>query len=179
MSHFAFVDDKVLRRNLDTALEHIVDLLAISESESYKNENLLVSSMRKTVIIHTASIIEALLLWRLKQKIKSREVELGDEWRYFDIRVLYTVDVSNEDIIAGKRKREKKELDRLDFVRIIDFCSKYRIVNETLSTHLHKVRELRNRLHIGGLKQVEKEYTYNDLKFAFDVAKKVKQNILG
>lgn len=173
MSRFDFIDKKTLRNNLDLTLDHIIDLLSLSESESYKNTPLLVSSFRKTIIIHTASIIEALLLWKLGKKVDGNKVVLSDEWKYYDITTLHDL-ADKKEIIAGKRKREKKKVDRLDFLRVIDQCVKKEIVKEELSDDLHKVRELRNRLHIGGLSKTEKKYTHNDLTFVFGIANKVK-----
>ncbi len=172
MSQFDFVDNVTLRNNINIAFDHIVDLLTLSESDQYKKTPILVSSLRKTIIIHTASIIESLLLWKLKKKVTSSEVILSDEWKYFDINILYKTE--NEEIIAGKRRNERKNVERLDFVRIIDYCIKHKIIKENLSDDLHEVRKLRNRLHIGGLVRAEKKYTHEDLNFVFDVAKKIK-----
>ncbi|MBU0569935.1 hypothetical protein KKB40_04100, partial [Patescibacteria group bacterium] len=150
MSNFSFVKDKTLEKNLDTVFDHILDLSTLSTSISYRGKTTLVSSLRKTIIIYTASIIEALLLWKLKQKIKNRKIKLSGEWKYFDIKVLHIVKNPSREIVAGKRKLEEKSVDRLDFVRIIDLALKYEIVGESLSKKLDKVRKLRNRLHVGG-----------------------------
>ena len=74
MSNFAFVTDKILRENLDVAFEHVTDLLSLSESNSYSS--LAKSSFRKTIIIYTASIIEALLLYFLKKKFTEKDLEI-------------------------------------------------------------------------------------------------------
>lgn len=174
MSNFSFVSDKILQSNLDLSFDHIVDLLALSESDQYKGKNLLVSSLRKTIIIHTASIIEALLLWKFKQICKTDKVELDNEWRYLNIKVIHLIS-NSEEVIAGIRRKEQKNLDRLDFLRVTDLCQKYKIIkSKKLREDIDKVRELRNRMHIGGLPELEKEYHKNDLEFCFKIAKKVK-----
>lgn len=174
MSNFAFVSDKVLQSNLDISFAHIVDLLALSESDQYKGKDVLVSSLRKTIIIHTASIIEALLLWKLKQVCKAKRVELDTEWRYFNLKIIQSITAS-EEIIAGFRKKEQKDIDRIDFYRITDLCQKYKIIKtKKLKEDIDKVRELRNRMHIGGLSELEKEYSRHDLEFCFNIAKKIK-----
>ncbi len=169
MSHFPFIENSALRNNLDVTFQHIVELATIAD----KYDKVLSSSFRKTIIIYTASIIEALLLWKLKKKIKTTKVELSDKWKFYDIKTLHKIGAS-EEVIGAKRKKEKKEINKLDFVRIIDLCAKYKIVTKQFSEEIHKVRKLRNRLHIGGLAKVEKEYTKKDLKFVFGVAKKTK-----
>lgn len=176
MNRFSYISSKVLQSNLGRALEHIAHLLSLTESESYKTKSLLISSLRKTIIIHTASIIEALLLWKLKQKIVGRKVKLSEEWKYFEIVVLHKDDESRE-IIAGKRKSEVKSVDKLDFLRIIELCFKHKIVPRKLSDELHAIRKLRNRLHLGGLKEMERKYKKEDLIFAFDVLIKTERRV--
>ena len=175
MSNFPFIQYQVLRSNLDQAFVHIVDLLTLSESESYKGKNTLVSSLRKTIIIHTASIIEALILWKLKQVCNTTKVELADEWKYFDIKSIYKISESQE-VIAGFRRKEQRDIDRIDFIRVTELCQKYNILrSKKLKIDIDTVRELRNRVHIGGLSEIEKEYKKSDLEFCFDVAKRVKK----
>jgi len=172
VSHFPFIDDEALKNNLGTAFRHIIELVAIAD----EYDKTLSSSFRKTIIIYTASIIEALLLWKLKKKIKSRKVELSDEWKYYNIKILHRIDDLGE-VIGGNRKKEKKDINKLDFIRVVDLCVKHRIITERFSKKVHQVRELRNRLHIGGLAEIDKEYTKKDLNFVFGVAKKVKRTV--
>lgn len=70
-SNFAFITDPILRENLDRVFDHILELLYLSESARYND--ILKSSFRKTIIIYTASIIEGLLLYTLKQKKTEEE----------------------------------------------------------------------------------------------------------
>lgn len=100
------------------AFDHIVDVLTVSEAKDYEHKEPLVSSLRKTIVIHTASIIEALLLWKLKQVINKKEVELSNEWKYINVKILHKIS-SSEEIIGAKRKKETRKIDRLDFNRII------------------------------------------------------------
>lgn len=174
MSHFLFIKENSLRTNLDITLDHISHLLGLAESKLYQHKTLLVSSLRKTIIIHTASIIEALLLWELKQQVSAKKIELSDEWKYQDIKIIHKFNQS-EQIVAGKRKKELKALDQLDFVRIIDLCYKHKVVEKRIFENLNKVRKLRNKLHLGNLRGVEKLYTPSDLKFVFQIAKKTKE----
>jgi len=62
-SNFIFVKNEILRQNLDEAFNHIITLLPFTESTNYKEPAK--SAFRKTIIIYTASIIEALLFYFL------------------------------------------------------------------------------------------------------------------
>ncbi len=174
MTSFPFIQNAILQKNLDIAEQHIIDLTLLSESTQYKRRSLLLSSLRKTIIILTASTIEALLLWKLKQVCQSKNIEMDDEWKYFDLTILHRIN-SSEEVIAGKRKKEKKEVDRLDFVRIIDLSVKHHIIRSVKQeSDLDRVRGLRNRLHIGSLTNIETGYKKTDLEFCFKVSRKVK-----
>lgn len=177
MSNFSFVDDLVLQKNLDTVFFHIVDLLTLTKSDLYQIEKTqtLVSSLRKTIIIHTASIIEALLSWKLKTDLNSNKLSPHYDYTYSNWKLIHKLENETE-IMSVIRKKSIKKLEDLDFNRTIDYCYKYQILeDETLLKDLHKVRKLRNRLHIGGLSEVEKEYSEADLEFCFKVTKKIKQ----
>lgn len=174
MSNFPFIDDEILKFNLDTAFNHILVLVSLTLSPN-SNYQTTISSFRKDIIIHTAAIIEALLLWKLKKVCKTNNIELFDDWKYFDISVLHKIDGSTQ-VVGGTRKKIVKDMDKLDFLRITDLCFVYKIIKtEELKLEIHKVREYRNRLHIGGLRGIEKNYSNDDLNFCFDVAKKVKK----
>ncbi len=174
MSSFVFIQDEVLRENINHAFDHIQDLLALSESKTYKERSLLVSSLRKTIIIHIASIIEAILLWKLEQVCESEKIELVNDWRYLDINIIYTINDSDE-IIAGRRKKDKRKISKLDFSKIADLCYKHKIISTTgLFKRIKKVREIRNRQHLGGLKELEKIYTRRDLEYCFSTLEKTK-----
>ena len=175
-SNFPFVDDSVLRRNLDLVFDYIVELISISESNGY--ENVIISSFRKTIIIYTATIIEALLLWKLKEKEKGNVIELKEDWKYKDIKKIHTLEKNPlEEIIWCKRAKEieRKKISKLNLIETNRFCKKYKIITENDFKNIEKVRDLRNRLHIGGLKEIEKGYTKNDLEFVFRVAKRTKE----
>ena len=175
-SNFLFVDDSILRKNLDIVFNHIIELISISESNKYRNA--IISSFRKTIIIYTATIIEALLLWKLKERIKKNDIELKEYWKYRDIKKIHTLKENPlEEIVWCKRKLEieNKKLSKLNLVEINRICKKYRIITENDFKNVEKVRDLRNRLHIGGLKKLEKGYTRNDLEFVFSVAKRIKE----
>lgn len=174
MNHFPFVTDIILQTNLNITFDHIVDLLALSLSPEYKGKVALVSSLRKTIIIHTASTIEALLLWKLKNVYGQKSIKLDEDWKYLDVKVIYQIGDGHE-VVSGLRKKEERSIDKLDFLHVTDLCVRLKILKQKkLRENVDKVRALRNRLHIGGLQEIEKEYKKSDLEFCFNVAKKVK-----
>lgn len=179
MSSFSFIADDTLRTNLDTAFDHINELVAVSESETYREKPVQISSFRKTIIIHIAAIIEALLLWKLKQVVVSKKVELEDEWKYLDLKVLHKINDS-EQVVAGRRKKVKGKIDKLDFLHITRLCVKHKILKSTrLEKDIDRVRTYRNRQHLGGLREIERDYSKTDLEFCFSVAERVRTVVSG
>ena len=172
MSNFFFVDDVVLQKNLDIAFNHIAQLASLSESKIYSDA--LRGSFRKSAMVNTASIIEALLLWMLKKKLK--ETDLKKETTSFKIlKEIYSVN-DRERIVLGRDevKIEHRKFSKLNFAEINPLCREQRIIREELYKKIDQVRVARNGLHIGGLAKVEEGYSKKELEFIFSVAKEVK-----
>ena len=171
---FPEIKDDVLRKNLDIVFYYVLMLITLSESKEY--DAIIKSSFRKSVVIYTSSIIEAMILYLLKQKIKDKKVVPSDEWKYFNIVSIYKIsDNPLTEAISGIRKNEVKNINKMDFFRMNDLCLKHKIIGEKLFDDLTKARKLRNRLHIGGLEEVERNFHSKDLEFIFKVAEKVKR----
>ena len=126
--------------------------------------------MRKTVVIYTASVAEALLLWKIEKEIGSGEVTLLDEWRQYEIKILHRD--KNFELISAKRSNEKKDINKLDFNRMITVCKQKKLLREPLLKDLDKVRKMRNKLHIGGVEEITKKYTQEDVEFVLNTLEK-------
>src|SRR3989344_123440 len=162
-ANFAFVTDAILQRNLDITFEHLIELLSLSESNKYTET--LKSSFRKTVIIYTASIVEALLLWMLKQN--TSEETLAKRQTVFKVsKVIYDINPA-ERIVLGKDeiKIEKCRFEKLNLDQVNDLCKEHGIISDSIFKDVDKVRGLRNRLHISTLAKVEGDYSKDDLEF--------------
>jgi len=176
MTGFEFVDDTVLRSNIEVAFEHILELTTISESKNF-GKTIAVSSFSKTIIIHIGAIVEALMHWKLKKRCSTDKLELINEWVYPDLKILFEINES-EQIIAGKRKSEKRDVDRLEFLQIIRLCEKHSIIkSKTLLRDVDKIREYRNKQHIGGLAGIERKYSRRTLNFCFNTVVRVVKEV--
>ncbi len=172
---FNFIKDPVLRENLQITLSHTINLIALRED--LKLKGVARSSFTKTAIIYIASIIEALLLWKLKKKLGGKtEVELKKKWVYKNPKVVYIIEENPlKEIVCCIRQREVKKLNKLDFYQINRLCLNYEIISKPLFNKVDKVRNLRNRLHIGSLKTIERGYTKKELAFSTSVLEEVLQ----
>ena len=171
VSSFPFIADSVLRQNLDDAFQHILVLLPFSESVTY--DETAKSSFRKTIIIYTASIIEALLYYVVDTKLSEKDLETSC-WELTNKNVLYEVSDSYK-IIAGelKLKVEQTKKGKLNLGLINTLLKDKKILSKTLFDKIDNVRELRNSQHIGPHRAV-KAFTKDDMEVAFAVASDVK-----
>lgn len=170
---FDFVDDPALKKHLINAHELILELIFLTENTSYQEKETLLISIRKTIIIQIAALVEALLLWRLKKIEKNGEVVIDDEWEYTNPHKIYEF-VANEEIVWAHRKQVKRKIDQLDFSRITQKCAKYKILkSKRLIEDITKIRKLRNNLHIGSLGELEEKYNRKDLEFCFSILERV------
>lgn len=176
MNNFDFVSSATLRSNINQTYELILELVFITESEDYLDRKSLVSSLRKTAVIHTASVIEALLLWKFKKTYRAETTTIEEEWIYKDIHTIHKLNDSDEELIWCKRKNIEKKVERLDFLHLIRLCEKHAILeNKQLIKNINKVREMRNKLHIGNLLEIDNKYEPADLEFCFSVLEKVRK----
>jgi len=170
-SNFPFIEDSILRQNLDESFDHIVILLSFSESATYNDAAK--SSFRKTMIIYTASIIEALLFHIVDTELNEKDLAVSS-WEFTNKKVLYEVDGAHQ-VVAGDFKIKVTEIkkDKLNLQQICDLLKEKNILTEPLLGKIHEIRELRNSQHIGSTRKV-RAFSRKDLENAFSVASDVK-----
>jgi len=171
-STFQFVKDRILRNNLEHIADYVTNLYFLSQSEQY--ESGVRSSFRKTIIIYTAAEIEGVLLWILKSH--KTEEECAAVERSFRVdKHIYRVSDS-ERIVLGTdmEKKQKFRFDNINLAQLAHLCRHFDLIDQNSYDRVQEVRKLRNRQHIGGLGEIDNQYTESDLYLVFDVAQEVK-----
>lgn len=176
MSYFSFVKNTVLEENLNVAFNHILTLIPLSESKAIGH--LEKSSFHKTIIIYTASIIEALLFYIVCEKCSKNDLDINT-WEIKNIKDIFVIDQSRK-IIGGEYELKKSttQLDKMNLGDINNFLFGKKLINKGLFSDIDKVRILRNDQHFGP-HQIVKEYSKADMEFVFSVAKDVKSLVKG
>lgn len=172
-SHFPFVKNTILRKNLDEAFDYIVTLLPFTESSTYNNPAK--SAFRKTIIIYTASIVEALLFHLLDGKLSCDEIaDYYSRWELRDRVNLYSIDETHI-IVAGHYRRAlgESKKEKLNLAQINTILKEKKITSKILFDKVDVLKTLRNEQHIGTHTEV-KTYSKADLEKAFSVASTVK-----
>ena len=174
VSDFSFIRNEILRQNLEEAFDHILTLLPFTESVTY--DETAKSAFRKTIIIYTASIVEALLYHVFDKEFSDDKVkEYYANLEIFDIKVLYEIDESNQIIAGNFRKVLGKEVkEKMNLGQIMNFLKDNKVISKSLFEKADEIRKLRNEQHIGTHSQV-KSYTKGDLEKAFSVAREIKE----
>ena len=172
-SNFSFVNDHVLRDNIDIAFDLVVELIPLSNSKEYSE--LIKSSFRKLIIISTASIIEALILYILKnnkteEELSSKTIEIKE------IKRIYEINKETRIILVEDYEKIKScKFEKLNLQNLIDLCKEHKLLNKEILDLVSGVKDLRNKQHIGTLKHVDGGYSQKDLEFVFFVASRVKK----
>ena len=163
MRKMDFVDNPRLKRRIENVLEDVLELSGLHYAQKKSNVK---SCLRKTMIIYIASVIEALLLWKLNKEVKAGRVNLDDEMKYLKPQKINETGRLTMFIVKGKK--EKRKPTDFNFSRLIDVCAKHGIIkDERVILMLHEVRKTRNEQHIGGIKAIRKKYGLFELTYAF------------
>jgi hypothetical protein len=174
-SSFPFIKNKILRENLDITFQHIIDLVTFIENTEEHND-IAKSSFRKTTIISTGSIVEALLFSILDEEFSDQDIQQHyATWELKKKIKLYEVPEGNIKIIAGEYilTPSKVKKEKLNLGQISTFLKENNILENKLYEKIDKLRELRNDQHLGTQQKV-KLYTKEDLDNCFAVARDVK-----
>lgn len=171
---FGFVGDDVLSENISISMQYIVFLISL-ETE-YELGGAVKYSVFKTIVLHTASIIESLIHWKLCLLIKSGKVDgsvMGNEDKHTEIKKLYQISLS--ECICGVRKVSKCKMlsDDTNFIELNRAAKRCGLFDEALFVKSEKLRGMRNKIHLSALKRVDDEYSKVDVELVFGIAKDI------
>lgn len=183
---FTHIEDPLLRENAQHVWSDITELIWLlldtKKFESIRLENCL----RKTIIIYTASILEALLRLNIQRHLGPGKVSLNYEWGKREMlcpkenkedeqRMVFEKEKGEEEhrIVLVKETRERKGTEQMNFNGMILLCRENNLLNSSLLDDLDTIRNIRNGLHIGGLAAVIKTYSQEDMDFALDTVRKM------
>lgn len=169
---FVFIKDQTLRENLNQVFLDITDFSSIMYSYGKNIQN----NFSRAIILYTSAIIEALMHYVIEKKIPSLESD-EIEWCFEgNPHVCHTYKDKGREIqiIAGKRFKKKKKITKnTQFKQINCIALDRKIISKNLHDEIDEIRELRNRIHLSSLKDIEKKYTRETLNRAFETARKV------
>ena len=177
---FAFIGDDTLRRNITIAVQYIIFLIAILDEEK-ADDSTISSSIHKDMILYTASIVEGCLHYCLQRYITTGSVVAGkvmpSDWITKNPKPLYEVS-STERIIGATQVRSAEKLkNNTQFIVINKAARKASILTQELFDKANHLREMRNAIHLKGLRAVDDLYTKEDAQRVFEYARAIIERI--
>ena len=165
-SKFSYIENEILRENLCRELQFVTFLLGLlTEYEEISGE--IEYSIIKDLLIHLSSITEGILYWKVKQEYQNNSDK--QKKKYKNLWVVQLVNYSSKKIcidqnnvevfLAKKTKKEKRFENEITLNDLIEVGYKMKFYSLTSKENLHKLRNVRNNIHLGSLDRVEDHYT--------------------
>lgn len=134
------------------------------------------SGYYKAAIIIAASVVEA-LAYKILSDAENRGVELPlENWWCKNSYLLPENYKGSGDcrLSICERRQSKFKLDKFtDFKRVNEICLKLKLFDKNFFNEIEKVRNLRNKIHIQGLEDLDRSYTKKELEFVSPIIVKL------
>ena len=172
---FDFIKNDILKENIAINMQYIIFLYSLERE--YELPGATTYSAFKTIVLYTASIIESIINYKLKELIKEGKIESSEimtiEEKYIHIADLYTFP-SKEKICGVKKVKRYKQLDdKTIFLDLNKAAKRCNLFNEQLFKKSEKLRKMRNKIHLAALTEIDNKYSQSDIDNVFEIAKDV------
>lgn len=138
-----FISDVSLRKKIIESIETISGLYLVEKDSKYPKE--LTREVRRIIILYSASIIEALLLFLYKKnKYRMENIE------YKDVLQLPSKfqSESNSKLIIAKQVQTVKNERELMLDVLLKLFSEKKIISEILEEKIKRAKDVRNTFHL-------------------------------
>ncbi|PIZ87622.1 hypothetical protein COX93_00490 [Candidatus Nomurabacteria bacterium CG_4_10_14_0_2_um_filter_30_12] len=176
---FEFIEDLVLRENIAIVFQYLIFLINLERSHTLPGAiNYLIY---KDMIIHTASITEALLYYGLTKSLEKKKSTLEifgvTKDKYKNFKQIYKTP-TGEEIGAIIKIKEYITPDEMQFNDFIPAALHAGLVDGSLSKELAIIRKQRNRVHLSSFSRVDNGYTMAEVEQMFKTVNKLKAYII-
>lgn len=176
---FHFIKDAILRENVAMKMQYIAFL--VSFEEQYRIPNPIRHSLFKTITIFTASIVESLIHYKLREMlalIPNQEGKImGRRETFFDRTEIYKLS-SEESIIGVRRVYKARQLnDECNFSDLNKAAKKIGLFDQELFDQSEELRKARNKIHPYSLKEIDDKYSKQKINSFFSTASSIVEKI--
>ncbi len=171
-NRFSFVQNKILRENIAIKMQYIVFLVSLEEE--YELPGAVTYSTFKTIIIFTASIIEALINYKLHQLIEKGRIDekkiMKKEKKLSMIKEFQKISDTEEICGIKQTTKTKKLSEKIDFHELNRTAKRSGLFTDEVFTKAETIRKTRNRIHPYALKEVDDKYSKDEINNIFAMA---------
>lgn len=178
---FSFVKDIYLANNMAYTMQHIVFSLQVFQD--IRIPGTLKYSLGKGIIVDTVSIIEGLCHYWLRYKVLFQNYKSSDflksKPKLKEIKEI-VIDINGNKVVAAHKIEGITDIEgEVRFIDLINGLIRKRLVSERLGGDLKIIAKWRNMVHLMGLDDEDRKYfREEDIRFTFDLAKRVKKLII-
>lgn len=179
---FSFVTNKVLRRNASNTFSTIIFLHTLAEDESLPQ--FLKIQLYKIIIIQTIQILESLIVWKLLELEENGRIKQEDyqpktkKYSYRFIKEIIQLDTMDKPLVAAYRSVEDTVLKKdIIFGQANNIARRIGLFEDIHFRKAEKLREKRNKIHLGGLDEIDDQYTEKQVDRIFREVSLLKDRI--
>lgn len=142
-----------------------IELIGVQVRNALRVQGRARSGYYKVAILLAAAIAEALAHQVLKMRLESGTAPPNNPWECYECHDLpQSHQQATFKLAICKRRQLPFDLTaRTDFARVNKVCLDLGIFSEQFFRKIERVRDLRNRIHLQGLDQVDRSYTKRQL----------------
>ena len=158
--------DETFKKNIQWNLE----LIAVQVGHAEHVKGRARSGYYKTAIVLGSSIVEA-LSYRVLEKNNTLEMPLED-WECRNSQFLSESFKSTNGSRLSICERAQKNFSLTkftEFKKVNEVCFKLNLFSKGFFKKIEKIRTLRNKIHLQGLKFIDRSYTKSELEFISSV----------
>lgn len=143
-----FISDLSLRKKIENAIETMAFLYLIERNERAKEEKPspgFLKEIYRMIILYSASVIEAVLLYLYKKKSFSLTKPV-----YKNVHTLpseYQLEPDSK-LVFARQKQEQKDVKELMLDILLKTAYEKKVIKKTLSTKIEKLKNVRNTFHL-------------------------------
>lgn len=155
-NRFSFLENESLKTNITLNIQYISFLLNTYNKE--KISGTLKFAISRDIIVHLASITEALLGYLISELVNSKryqkETLLPSKYKYIRL-VNICKDIEGKQILACRRNNLERDLEK-DNIQLRDLnyaLKRTNLISEEEFLRLEELRKQRNMIHLKGLNE--------------------------
>lgn len=171
LKKFKYVENKLLKKNLEINWRHITFLLALEKE--YKIPRPAAITINKTIIIYLGSIIECLLAYKLQKLIKTKKYKRADILKPFkkfkNLGKLYQIS-EHASVCGALKTLYFKDFSDINFYHLNLAAKKAGLFNTNLYRKAEKLRKIRNKIHLSNLQAEDDQYSKPEMEHFFNLA---------